>query len=41
MDGETVGLDEDFSNGLAWPGAAGSDAAEAANCRCDLVLNIP
>ena len=41
MDGETVGLDEDFSNGLAWPGAAGSDAAEAANCRCDLILNIP
>ena len=27
MDGETVPIDAEFSNGLMWPGAAGSDAA--------------
>lgn len=41
IDGETVGLDEDFSNGLPWPGAAGSDADEVAGCRCAVDINYP
>jgi hypothetical protein len=40
MDGETVGIDDTFSNGLAWPGAAGSDAAESAGCNCSVVINL-
>ena len=38
MDGETVGIDEDFSNGLPWPGH-GSDADEVAGCRCSVTIN--
>lgn len=41
MNGETVGLDEDFSNGLPWPGAMGSDADESANCRCSVEISVP
>jgi hypothetical protein len=33
MDGETVGIDEQFSNGLDWPGSGG-DADEVAGCNC-------
>ena len=40
IDGETVGLDEDFSIGLPWPGASGGDADEVAGCTCDLVVNF-
>lgn len=40
MDGETVALDENFSNGLAWPGQAG-DADEVAGCQCELEINFP
>jgi hypothetical protein len=40
MDGETVALSEDFSNGLAWPGDGG-DADEVAGCNCSLEINIP
>lgn len=39
MNGQTVGLDEDFSNGLPWPGAAGADADEVAGCNCSIILN--
>lgn len=40
MNGETVGLDEEFSNGLRWPGdSASGDPAEVANCRCEVVVN--
>jgi hypothetical protein len=39
MDGETVKLSEDFSNGLPWPGSVG-DPAEVANCNCDLEIEI-
>lgn len=39
MNGETVGLDEDFSNGLAWPGGVG-DPDETAGCRCAMDLNF-
>lgn len=40
MNGETVPLSEDFSNGLAWPGDGG-DADEVAGCNCSLQINIP
>jgi HK97 family phage portal protein len=40
MDGETVGIDDTFSNGLSWPGAAGSDAAETANCNCSVLITF-
>jgi hypothetical protein len=40
MDGETVGIDDTFSNGLSWPGAAGSDAAETANCNCSVLITL-
>lgn len=39
MNGETVGLDDNFSNGLAWPGGIG-DPAEVAGCRCEMDLNF-
>lgn len=39
MDGETVALSEDFSNGLAWPGDGG-DVDEVAGCNCDLEIDF-
>lgn len=33
-DGEIVGLDEQFSNGLDYPGDPGGDPGETINCRC-------
>jgi HK97 family phage portal protein len=39
MDGETVPLNEDFSNGLAWPGSFG-DVDEVAGCNCDLQIEL-
>ncbi|MBW8171801.1 phage portal protein [Ornithinimicrobium sp. Arc0846-15] len=39
LNGQTVSLDEDFSNGLPWPGAAGSDADEVAGCKCAVEIN--
>lgn len=40
MNGETVGLDDEFSNGLRWPGdSASGDPAEVANCQCEVVVN--
>lgn len=38
MDGETVKLSENFSNGLAWPGDGSGDVAEIAGCNCELEL---
>lgn len=40
MDGETVGIDEDFSAGIPWPGA-GADVDEVAGCTCSVVVHIP
>ena len=40
LDGETVALEDRFSNGLKCPGAKG-DPAEVANCRCELELVWP
>lgn len=39
MDGETVSLDENFSNGLAWPGDAAGGADEIAGCNCDMSIS--
>lgn len=39
MDGETVGIDEDFSIGLPWPGAASGDADQTAGCQCLLQMD--
>lgn len=40
MDGETVPVDDVFSNGLRWPGGAG-DPDESAGCQCEMTINIP
>ncbi len=36
MDGETVGIDELFSNGAMWPGDPALGAEENANCGCSV-----
>ena len=44
MDGETVGLDDKYSNGMDWPGdvaGAGGDGGEIANCSCVSEMTIP
>lgn len=40
MDGETVGIDEQFSNGAAWPGDPVLGADGVANCNCSIVVEI-
>lgn len=41
LDGETVPLDDNFSNGLKWPGDGSSgDADELAGCTCELEINF-
>jgi uncharacterized protein with gpF-like domain len=37
LDGQEVGLEERFSNGLLYPGDPVGDAAETINCRCDVI----
>ena len=39
MNGETVPLSENFSNGMAWPGDAAGGASEVANCGCSVIFN--
>lgn len=41
MNGETVGIDEQFSNGADWPGDSALDAAERAGCNCYVEVEIP
>jgi HK97 family phage portal protein len=41
MDGETVGLDDNFSNGAAWPGDSALSEDERAGCACDMEMNFP
>ena len=38
MNGESVALDEKFSNGLMWPGDPEGDASETAECKCALSI---
>lgn len=38
MDGETVGIDENFSNGMPWPGSIEGSADETAGCQCSLLI---
>lgn len=38
VDGETVPISENFSNGLAWPGDGNAD--QAAGCTCELVMDV-
>ena len=37
LDGEVVGVDEKFSNGLLYPGDSNGTASEVVNCRCALL----
>lgn len=41
LHGVTVGIDEEFPNGLKWPGQAGGPADEIAGCKCRIEVNIP
>lgn len=38
MAGETVGIDDVFSNGMRWPGDADGGVDEVAGCQCGLVI---
>lgn len=40
MDGEEVGIDDVFSNGLRWPGAYNGDPDESAGCECELEIVV-
>lgn len=40
MNGQTVGIDEPFSNGCMWP-ADGPDVDEVAGCNCSVQIDIP
>ena len=40
MDGETVAIEDEFSNGMRWPGDS-SDADEVANCNCSVDFVYP
>ena len=36
IDGEVVGIDGQFSNGLSYPGDPSGPAEEVVNCRCSI-----
>ncbi|MFI8412811.1 phage portal protein [Paeniglutamicibacter gangotriensis] len=38
MNGETVPIDESYSNGLEWPGGLGADVGEIAGCQCSVTI---
>lgn len=40
MDGQTVGLDEKFSNGADYPGDLSLQAKEAVNCHCTMEVGV-
>ena len=40
IDGETVPIDEEFSNECMYPGDPGGPPAEVYNCRCTMVANL-
>lgn len=41
LDGETIDVDEKFSNGLMYPGDPSGDPSEVYNCRCTMVYIYP
>lgn len=41
MNGETVGIDDVFSNGMNWPGDPAGGADEVAGCMCGVEINVP
>lgn len=41
MDGETVPVDAEFSNGMKWPGDPVGGADEVAGCMCTVEITIP
>ena len=41
LDGERRDLDEEFSNGLQYPGDPDGDPSEVYNCRCTMVAYLP
>ncbi|MEE6280155.1 phage portal protein [Georgenia sp. MJ170] len=41
MDGETVQIDEAFSNGMNWPGDPAGGADEVAGCMCGVEVTVP
>jgi hypothetical protein len=40
MNGESVGLDEEFSNGAKWPGDSSLDEDERAGCTCEVEIEF-
>lgn len=40
MNGETVGIDDKFSNGMNWPGDPAGGGDEVAGCTCDVTVTI-
>jgi HK97 family phage portal protein len=41
MNGETVGIDDTFSNGMQWPGDPAGGVDEVAGCMCGVEVTIP
>lgn len=40
LDGDSVGIDERFANGLLYPGDPSGAASELINCRCTMLLRV-
>lgn len=40
MNGETVSLDDNFSNGQKWPGSGAGGVEEKAGCNCSVTINV-
>lgn len=38
VDGEEVPIEDDFSNGLKWPGSFSGDPEDVANCQCSVII---
>lgn len=38
VNGEEVPIDDDFSNGMKWPGSFNGDVEEVAGCQCSVVI---